>query len=61
MDGWQFRRAQRQDPALASVPVVVVSAAGDLKERAAGLGAAACLQKPLAVDEVVTAVQRHAS
>ena len=26
MDGWEFRRRQREDPALASVPVVVLSA-----------------------------------
>lgn len=28
MDGWDFRQAQLEDPALASVPVVVVTAAG---------------------------------
>src|SRR5262245_24697691 len=26
MDGWEFRRRQREDPALANVPVVVLSA-----------------------------------
>jgi CheY-like chemotaxis protein len=26
MNGWEFRRAQRADPALAAIPVVVVSA-----------------------------------
>jgi CheY-like chemotaxis protein len=28
MDGWDFRQAQLQDPAIASVPVVVVTASG---------------------------------
>jgi len=28
MDGWDFRQAQLKDPTLASVPVVVVTAAG---------------------------------
>ena len=28
MDGWDFRSEQMRDPALASVPVVIVSAAG---------------------------------
>jgi two-component system chemotaxis response regulator CheY len=28
MDGWDFRQAQLEDPALASVPVVVVTACG---------------------------------
>jgi hypothetical protein len=27
MDGWAFRREQRDDPALSSIPVVVVSGA----------------------------------
>src|SRR4051794_38724785 len=34
MDGWQFRRAQVQDPRLDSIPVVVLSADGDLKRKA---------------------------
>ena len=28
MNGWQFREAQREDPSLAGIPVVVVTAAG---------------------------------
>jgi len=25
MDGWEFRRRQRQDPALAAIPIIVIS------------------------------------
>src|SRR5207248_3668930 len=40
MDGWEFRREQEREPALACIPVVVVSAAGDVPGTAAALGAA---------------------
>ncbi len=59
MDGWQFRHEQRQDPKLAAIPIVVVSAAGAVQQQAAALGANGYLQKPVEVDELLTAVQRH--
>jgi CheY-like chemotaxis protein len=43
MDGYQFRAEQKQDPALASIPVVVVTAAG----LARPLDAAKVLRKPI--------------
>jgi CheY-like chemotaxis protein len=54
LDGWQFRREQRRDPALAAIPVVVVSVlnAADCPE------AAAHLRKPFAVEELLEAVRR---
>src|SRR5437879_6509382 len=39
MDGWQFRRAQAQDPALSAIPVVVLSADGNVHQKAASLRA----------------------
>ena len=60
MDGWQFRAEQQRDPALASIPVIILSAAGDLAARTAALGAAAVLQKPINVTEMLALVQRHA-
>src|SRR5687768_8139795 len=47
MDGADFRREQQRDPALAAVPVVLVSGAGDLDQWAAALGAIGLLRKPL--------------
>jgi len=47
MDGWHFREEQKKDPQLASIPVVVISALGDLEEMASSLGAAAYLKKPV--------------
>src|SRR5947209_16078640 len=46
-DGVEFRHEQQEDRDLANIPVVVFSAAADVKEQAASLGAAECLQKPV--------------
>ncbi len=53
MDGWQFRRAQRSDPALASIPVIVISASGP-----SPIDADLFLQKPFPLDRLVAAVAR---
>ena len=58
-DGRQFRAEQQQNPELAAIPVVVFSAAGDGRETAASLGAADYLQKPLAAETLLKAVQQH--
>src|SRR5215510_8043701 len=50
MDGFEFRVQQLQDPALAGIPVIVVSAGGDLVRKAETLHADACLPKPLDID-----------
>lgn len=57
MDGWEFRRRQREDPALATVPVVVLSALD--QARAADLGGTAFLKKPLDFDRLLELVRQH--
>jgi CheY-like chemotaxis protein len=57
MDGWEFRRRQRQDPALANVPVVVLSALD--AARAQDLEEAAFLKKPLDFDRLLQLVRRY--
>jgi chemosensory pili system protein ChpA (sensor histidine kinase/response regulator) len=47
MDGRQFGWEQRHDPALADIPVIVVSATGRLAEEAAALGVTDYLHKPV--------------
>jgi CheY-like chemotaxis protein len=54
MNGWQFCEASREDDRLKRIPVVVITASGlsDVP------GASAVLQKPLAVEDVLSAVER---
>ena len=59
MSGSEFRFEQRKDPALASVPVVVVSAAGSLDVKVAPLDAAAFLRKPVQLEELLEVVERY--
>jgi len=57
MNGWQFRQEQQEDPALALIPVVVLSAEGDLPRTAALLGAAGHLTKPVEFDGLLEAIR----
>ena len=52
MDGWAFRAAQRRDPDLADIPVIVMSA-----RDAAGLDAAAVFSKPIDGEEMINVVR----
>lgn len=59
MDGWGFRAAQLADERLAKIPVVILSAATDLRQHAAQLRADDYLVKPLDVPQLLNAVERH--
>ena len=53
MDGWQFRAEQERRPEWASIPVIVLSAVGNTKERAESIRPFGCLRKPLDIDELL--------
>jgi CheY-like chemotaxis protein len=57
MDGWQFRSEQMKDPALAKVPVIVISADAGVHEKVASFGAASVLPKPISLDRLLRAVE----
>jgi CheY-like chemotaxis protein len=59
MDGWAFRAAQLADPRLAKIPVVILSAATDVRRHAAQLHVNDYLVKPLDVPLLLNAVERH--
>ncbi|HEX7622854.1 MAG TPA: response regulator [Anaeromyxobacteraceae bacterium] len=55
MDGWQFRNEQLKDPALARIPVVVMSASDDGEVSAHGH-----VGKPFDIEELLGLVARLA-
>ena len=60
MDGVEFRRRQLAEPALAGIPVVVVSAAHGLAGRVASMGVEGHLEKPVRIDRLFDEVARFA-
>ncbi len=54
MDGWQFRSAQRNDPSLAAIPVIVISASAPPST----IDADTYLEKPFPMDRLVAEVAR---
>jgi len=59
MDAAAFRRHQLQQPALASIPVVLISAANGLDDQAVELDAAAYITKPFRLEQVFIAVRQY--
>jgi CheY-like chemotaxis protein len=60
MDGFTFRVEQQLDPALADVPVVLVSGAANLPEEAIRLGVVDYVQKPADPMELLGLATRYA-
>jgi CheY-like chemotaxis protein len=56
MDGFEFRREQREDPELSQIPVVVLS--GLEGDQVNDIGAAAAFHKPVSFPDIVGAVRR---
>jgi CheY-like chemotaxis protein len=61
MSGWEFRAAQLKNPQLASIPVVVVTAASRFVGEAPSLGDIEILHKPFALDTLLALVARYAA
>jgi len=59
MNGWQFRAEQLKDARIASVPVLIISADPQLRSKAEALGVAGLLRKPIALDDLLSAVKVH--
>jgi CheY-like chemotaxis protein len=56
MDGWQFRREQLRNPALAPIPVLVMSAVPSHMQRAEELAVHRMFAKPFDYDDLLTEV-----
>lgn len=58
MDGRAFRAVQLQDPAIAPIPVVIVSAMNDVATTAEELRVAAHMTKPIPLRELIQMVRQ---
>lgn len=58
MSGFEFRAAQRADPALAAIPTVVLSAAGEPSSRLRELGVEV-FRKPPDLTQLLEIIDRH--
>jgi DNA-binding response OmpR family regulator len=59
MNALQFRAEQRRDPALASVPIVCLSALSHAQTVALELGTDDCLSKPIDFDRLLAMIRKH--
>jgi CheY-like chemotaxis protein len=57
MDGWAFRAEQLRDPALAAIPVIVLTADGNAVEKAQLMNGAGALRKPVELLTLLEAIQ----
>jgi CheY-like chemotaxis protein len=57
MDGWEFLARQRRSPLLAHIPVILVSAEGDLPRLATSLGVAGYFPKPVEAGGLLRAIR----
>lgn len=58
-NGWEFRAEQMADPAIAAVPVVVVSADRNARDKANTLGALEYLAKPVDFDRLLGTIATY--
>lgn len=59
MDGWGFCAAQKQDPTLVSIPVIIVSADAHVKRKADEIGVAGSMSKPVKIVDLLEVIERH--
>lgn len=58
MEGIEFCKAWKQEPALASTPVIIISADAATAQKGAACGATSCLTKPVQLDRLLETVER---
>jgi len=61
MDGWQFKTEFDGKPELNGIPIVVVSADGNIAEKSKSIGVAEFLTKPIEIDTLLNVVQKYCS
>jgi len=57
--GWQFREEQLREPELARIPVILLSGAGALADKAKDLRVDDYFEKPIDVEALLTRLERY--
>lgn len=60
LDGFGFRKEQLEDPRLAEIPIIVLSASHKITDLAEKMQAKAYLKKPINIEELLDAVEQYA-
>ncbi len=60
MDGWEFMKLLRANPEWVDIPVVIVTAAYDVRRTQEQTGARAVLTKPFDIDQIAEVVRTYA-
>ncbi len=58
MNGWEFQKVREDDPALAGIPLAIITGLADGGEKARRLGAVDVLLKPSRVEELAALAAR---
>jgi two-component system chemotaxis response regulator CheY len=61
MSGEEFMAQRSRDPALSTIPVVVLSGDAEGERRSAAVGASGYLKKPVALRDLIAAIELHAA
>jgi two-component system, chemotaxis family, chemotaxis protein CheY len=59
MNGWDFRRKQQATPAIADIPVLLMSAGAHMAMVSGELNAAGYVVKPVEISDLLAVVQQH--
>jgi CheY-like chemotaxis protein len=59
MDGFSFRREQKKDSKIADIPVVVMSADGNIEAKRDQLDVLEFIKKPVDIDAILSVVSRY--
>jgi CheY-like chemotaxis protein len=59
MNGWDVLKELQRDPALAAIPVVMMTAGGNVRQKAQERGASGYLPKPTDLDTLLEMIERY--
>jgi two-component system chemotaxis response regulator CheY len=59
MNGWQFQSELQNQPDLSKIPVIILSADGNIQQKSEGIGVAGYLKKPIQLDTLLDTVKRY--